>query len=120
MKANELRIGNYVNLIKQGYNDNLQVTEIHNKKICLQNSKEAFLDFIKPVPLTEEWLTNLGAENYKDFFIHGRFMLQWIKGHNYWYVTDEQFKTYLTKIEFVNEWQNLFFALTQKELTLIN
>ena len=110
MKANQLKVNNYV---QNGFSKTIQVKWISEESITGYN-----IETIKPIPLTEEWLTNLGAENYKEFFIHDRFMLQWIKGHNYWYVTDAQFKTYITKIEFVHEWQNLFFTLTQKELTL--
>jgi len=127
MKANEIKINNWIN-----YNScNLKINSIiHPEPFIGQNYSNKWLiavdnncltvtlDKINPIPLSEEWLTNLGAKKYKKFIIHDRFVLQWINGHNYWYVTDANFQSYITKIEFVHEWQNLFFELTKKELTL--
>ena len=133
MKANELRIGNYVIDEDDRTDSNIYIIsrieteeytdwnsgDNYNFAVSILNSKDCYYD-INPlgIPLTEEWLTNLGAEKYKKFIIHDRFVLQWKNGHNYWYVTDANFQSYITKIEFVHEWQNLFFTLTQKELTL--
>lgn len=111
IKANELRIGNYYN----------------NFGILKQVTKETFttvyFNSIQPIKLTEEWLLYFGAKEYlgsKISFKYSRFDLFWREDYKYWYVTDFDNETYLTKIEFVHEFQNFIFVMDGKELTLKN
>jgi hypothetical protein len=102
MKANELRLGNYV------YDNLGGVLKI--KGISLDST----LSHIKPIPLTEEWFLKFGFhKKYKSYekgdfsFING--------GYN-------KLAYKLSIIEntpkYVHQLQNLYFALTGEELTI--
>lgn len=109
MKASELRIGNLVQ-------DTLGVVEIG------LNAQVKFADVYKPIPLTEEWLYRFGFESTKE----GIFKLfkdnktictvqEWDFG-NFEY---SQLTVHGIYIYYVHQLQNLYFALTNQELTLI-
>jgi len=70
----------------------------------------------KPIQLTDEWLEHYGAQRNYDNYIYDRFIFIWKKSYKYWYVVDLQSNVYLTKIEFVHEWQNFNFAMSGEEL----
>ena len=48
----------------------------------------------------------------------GSFMLIWKDAYKFWYVIDKQSLCYVTKIEFVHEWQNFVFVMKGKELKI--
>lgn len=128
MKANELRIGNYLNG-KQGY---VVVSEIRaNNSVKIHDNTSSFYvgTCLKPIPLTEEWLFNFNME-YVDGFSSQRKL--YVKKHEY----DISQITYSEKeglmrlsngeqkgtmliphIKYVHQLQNLYFALTGEELT---
>jgi hypothetical protein len=101
MKANELRIGNYV-YDTLGKVNTYIVKEPHNQ--------------VKPIPLTEEWLLKFGFErsglyNVKDeVYVYDEYGLT-DTGFEY------RFNYTQIKLKYVNQLQNLYFALTGKELT---
>lgn len=131
LKANELRIGNYLNG-KQGH---VTVTEIRKNNIVkIQDNTSSFYvgTCLKPIPLTEEWLLKFDME-YADEFSNQRKL--YVKKHEY----DISQITYSEKeglmrlsngeqkgtmliphIKYVHQLQNLYFALTGEELTLKN
>lgn len=129
MKANELRLGNYVM-----YNDMvMRVSEIlspkrrederYNNKYVIELFEgegliDATLDEIKPIPLTIEFLLKFAAKSRFENteFIYDRFRLIWKESYGYWYVIDTDSIAYITKVEFVHEWQNLIFILNGEEL----
>jgi len=112
MKANELRIGNYLNTI-YGIK---RVSDISVDRWCW------FLDSkVEPITLTEEWLLKLGFDfgsdfigecffiefdDKNDFFIH-------IENDKFYYNYDE------IEIKHVHQLQNLYFALTNNELEIL-
>ena len=115
MKANELRIGNYVNdsigLITIGLNGNIK-----------------FADVYHPIPLTEEWLLKFGLEKrYAGWFeIRSRFDGDYDE-FSYNINTKEihllqdsgrKYEVHLCNIKHVHQLQNLYFALTGEELTI--
>jgi hypothetical protein len=119
MKANELRIGNW---IKDG-NDFEQVTIYHLD--CLSIARCEF----DPIKLTEEWLLKFGFEKWEAKFnmgsssqptvgwIHGKFNLY----KSYQGITHEQHISMNNLIcKSVHQLQNLYFALTNEELTWTN
>lgn len=135
MRASELRLGNliYVKCIAKecGYDEfEAQECNIYNIKGILEGNE----DFLyKPIRLTEEWLLKFGFnKDYKKGWIGVD-----IKSDSGGMTTDfvlaeplnmGQWQTYyafvyndyrFTGLEFVHQLQNLYFALTQKELTLI-
>jgi len=77
----------------------------------------------EPILLTEEWLDKfshcaLTEKTKKGLIVVDRFKLIWKPEYNYWYVLDFMNDTYITKVEFVHEWQNVYFSLNGKELTI--
>lgn len=131
LSPNELRIGNLVHFIFT--NETVEILginahELNNKSIyntisfrSLNLYCESF-ETIKPIPLTEEWLLNLG------FPLKGFYRLQvtsflelcW-KPHDKTLnlQTKKNGFTENSKVKYVHELQNLYFALTGTELTLI-
>jgi hypothetical protein len=130
MKANELRIGNYIKadkikIARMGLesDDYCQITAlgIHH----IENG-----DIIaEPIPLTEEWLIKFGFERFqgwlnKDAFSPGhpsqRFDLYWSKIDGFMmksrYQEDVPDTFYMRHIKFVHQLQNLYFALTGNEI----
>ena len=112
MEENELRIGNWVEIIQP----NKEVyTTIQPSCFSVEIKK-----FYKPIPLTEEWLLKFGL--YK---LDGCFSLQTKRGNliieedlceitgNY---NDIGFNA---PCKYVHQLQNLYFALTGKELAKV-
>lgn len=112
MEARELRIGNYYDFSHSG-----QIEQITGKDIYDFES-DPIDDIYYPIPLTEEWLLKFGAHKERDKWIYDRFKLFYFESYDYWYVTDHIDNTYITKLNYVHEWQNLFFTLNRRELTL--
>lgn len=110
MKANELRIGNYI----YSFGD---ILKIDLNDIC--NVECSTDDVFEPIPLTEEWLLKFGFEKinneywymYYAFCINEYFDVFGIK------VTKSWQNIYGIKIRYVHQLQNLYFALTGQELT---
>jgi hypothetical protein len=113
MEANELRIGNYVY-------DTILKKQIEIKATYFSQAKD-----FEPIPLTEEWLMkfnemkkfggsiylpimNLKAELH--FEIYGNEIVSTIKS--------DFANLILDRIKHVHQLQNLYFALTNEELTI--
>jgi hypothetical protein len=107
MKANEIRICNYV------------WNEVQQKAI--QVNLKVLVDLLngidwQPIPLTEEWLLRFGFEKDNElnfvkfsFKVHfwsscNSYMYGWIGGN--------------IELKYVHQLQNLYFSLTGKELTI--
>jgi len=125
LSARELRIGNYVFGLYYSYDD---IDEDERTELCmvvgldvvgfsehqiwvegLENSeREVYSDF-EPIPLNEEWLLKFGFSgwdkgNYTMILSNGNFM---------------EFEYVIAKnIKYVHQLQNLYFALTNEELTI--
>jgi hypothetical protein len=118
MKANELRIGNWVEQPNDGVT---RVTAILND---LQIKTETgYIDkYCRPIPLTEEWLVKFGFE--KDILdIDSRYILE---GKHYTFTSNWLSEEIIyvnlnethTDIQYLHQLQNLYFALTGEELTI--
>ena len=128
MEAQELRISNYFEYRIQDKLDERkdwwEVSQIDVNDLVILDSN---IDYdYRPIPLTEEWLVKFGFEhtktpyvrrppNCKLFILAGIILVrskikdsQNIYWHNW---TD-------TKIQYVHQLQNLYFALTGEELTI--
>ena len=111
MKANELRVGNYYN------NNGDRQIEPSDIDFCHRNNK-AFCELNKPIPLTEEWLTEFGCIKIEPT----RFAMPLQKGHSihinfdnglcYWAAN----MFFGVKVLYVHQLQNIYLALTGKEL----
>jgi hypothetical protein len=124
MKASELRIGNYVLLSGQLH----KIIELlENESSCewLITSPDIMIDNylyeeIKPIPLTEDWLVRFGFTNTSSNIIHRRKDFNLPFFNLTMYNEDISFSQNGFKIivKHVHQLQNLYFALTQKELEI--
>ena len=112
MKAEELRFGNLVL-----NNDFDIVTEI---KEGWQIDSCDF--YYRPIPLTEEWLIKFGFVKYgtlHDSYKLNPFIVELgILGNHYTFrkIMNREESILLKEIKYVHQLQNLYFALTNKEL----
>jgi len=130
MEANELRIGNYVDLIGLDYVMDNPVADYNSRETVVVDSSvlKNILDFngttdydlYEPIPLTEEWLLRFGfekiiVENYP-LYVYDGFMIE--------IYTDNCVVCYnnteIPKIKFVHSLQNLYFSIKLKELLCDN
>ena len=120
MKANELRIGNYVTLLgKITKVSPIMIAEEYQSGLCSS-------DYLEDIPLTEKWLLKFGFDlirnnkdsGYKQYenYTNGFTIMFSIE-------VNEQPVCWVESIGldvmFVHQLQNLYFALTGKELTII-
>ena len=119
MKATELRLGNLIR-----FNDLIQPEKIVVIDgyffWSFRDGKYDVSNYYHPIPLTEERLLKMGnaikGRFPNEVDIYDRFRFIWKESYKYWYVVTIESKEYLTKIEFVHEYQNFIFALTGEEL----
>ena len=141
MKASELRIGNLINGIYHAYDDGIN-EDIQNETICKvvtldvsgsgdyqiyvysDEDIEQFSEF-EPITLTEEWLLKFGfkaktinhnfrIESDTDFQISSAARNVNTNERSIFYLQSE----FGTKINYVHQLQNIYFALIGEELTL--
>ena len=106
MKATELRIGNYV--IEKGKIKPMYSISNHNAKDYSR---------IKPIPLTEEWFVKFGFESDGIEWWNGILSIGICK-EGLRYLPTEQINVRVgIVLQYVHQLQNLYFALTNEELT---
>jgi hypothetical protein len=147
MKANELRIGNWIS--DRGMKE-WQIDSWERKnKVAAKSPIFKFgdldmeghplteeVDFLIPIPLTEEWHNKFGVkiDGFKSFQYTISKRKSIIFTGDYVYLRDWAREVGKTSLDdnlctlwnkdlkrrdmFVHEWQNLYFALTGEELTL--
>jgi prolipoprotein diacylglyceryltransferase len=118
MNATELRIGNLVNHSIYG---NCETTSLDYEMICIQRTeidiKNWFvIEDYQPIPLTDEILIEFNfTKKYENTFSIERFMVYRLDGVFYFSIPN-----FSIEIKSVHQLQNLYYALTCKELTLRN
>lgn len=129
MKANELRIGNYVLDINQSIVEVESITSYGINLTCDGNSvyPDDEINHIKPIPLTEELFKNLTSNFTKGQNKTGGI---WVAFHNmhldlYWNEKDKYYYYHTNELQskpilFVHRFQNLIYELSDIELTLKN
>lgn len=129
LTASELRTGN---LIQTDYEGTMEVVNINSERLEYIDAKKPNyraigrfeLAFVKPIPLTEEWLLKFGFEKVSRTW---RFILpvgicelgiRYSSANPSYYSAfiNEQFMT--REIQYVHQLQNLFFAITNEELII--
>ena len=124
MEAKELRLGNVC--LRENFMVNkwdkekfYQINVGCNDIVACVNSPQKF----KPITLTEEWLVKMGFD-YKIKSIHYRKWYIWDKDTQKGMDIFEEDEGYVfngdTNIKHVHSLQNLYFALTNKELIIKN
>ena len=110
MEATELRIGNW---ILNGIGEKFQA---NGETIGNFMAGQMVLGNFNPIPLTEEWLLKLGFRKMVTQDKHPTFLREGIHWNDgIIYVSQLGF---LNHIKSVHQLQNLYHALTGKELTL--
>jgi hypothetical protein len=119
MKANELRIGNLVS-----YDGRVFEIDTIAKEFPTLNTIEygiGVVDWgnIEPIPLTEEWLLKFGFESFhkRDFKKKGLFITTYFATPQT-LVDDDFGNKRVLELKYVHQLQNLYFALTNEELTM--
>lgn len=124
----ELRLGNYLlasceddkNYFEQIVVNGLFEDEIRHDAIGMtQPTWETDPENVKPIPLTEEWLNNLGF-TYQTMGIFTAPSVQYFSVIK-WKDCDAEFtliKDQKISVKYVHQLQNLYFALTGNELTI--
>jgi len=119
MEATEIIIGKwYRRTHGKGFTDCEMTLELMAR--IFSDEDIAFNDF-SGMPLTEELLLKCGAtksNSVKESLLYSRFRLFWKKSYNYWYVVDSTTNVYMTKIEFLHEWQNFVNIMDGHELQI--
>ena len=115
MKANELMVGNLV--IFSEDQTIFKVEEISTTGLAVSNENESTwieIDQFQPIPLDEEWLKRFDWQLISNinYYFNSYFSID-IYGHVY-YQNDYTGLNIYT----VHQLQNLYFALTGKELTI--
>ena len=139
ISATELRIGNLINHTNENGKFELEVIELLKEGINVNSNDGIWFlkyEYIKPIPLTEEWLEKFGYNkfnynsdtmNSSEYFIatlnkfktkngivlkHGlKYSKNKVFGINYKCLSENP-------IEFVHQLQNIYFVLTGEELIL--
>jgi hypothetical protein len=116
----ELRLDNYICI-----NNNLhpcRVKEITMSSVVVESIKENYseptINSMNPIPLTDEWLIRMGFDKFAEHtpsFGHDDI---YRKGYIDIHARYNQYHFHGILINFVHELQNLYFALTKKELTM--
>ena len=122
MKANELRIGNWITYDDKPFQVGLWFfTEL--------DAKVSYINDFEPIPLTEEWILKFGFAKIQNIYQrHNQILLEPIlNGLNrsyrvkFWTTSiaraEPIYQSQLT-IQYVHQLQNLYFALTGEELTI--
>ena len=106
IKANELRIGNIIGSI---HTDITREVDLFLFNEIFDD--QTYLDHLKPIPLTEEWLVRFGAKRFcKDFNLKGIIIHTRKRGF--------VLRKSVPVIKYVHSLQNLIHALTNEELTI--
>ena len=124
LSANELRIGNNVDLYGT-------TATVKRHDFGGPNGGGLAVDKGKPIPLIEEWLIKFGFKINEDFgfdsgedtcydiYSNGKLSIADVNGvYKLWIEIDQDdwYNFSWTKIEYVHQLQNLYFALTGFEL----
>jgi len=114
MSGEELRIGNWVNVVDKDY----QVTQILERGVNCGHIG-AMYEIVNPIPLTEEWLERFGFkfDGYCSFWKSDIELTKDV-GDNHYSVFNVHGNSLYRDgiIQYVHTLQNLYFALTGEEL----
>jgi hypothetical protein len=123
MKAHDLRVGNLFRdrsgkVLRLDFWDNMKPAQ----RVFIEGQEvhplTEDLEYCQPIPLTEEWLLKFGFEkNHNNQFIlmKGSVDILFNKDLNGWTCDGMNFS--INQTLYVNQLQNLYFALTGLELT---
>ena len=119
MKTTDLRIGNLVSY----KNEDIVVVDAVSKDFILTHGQfKISTPNIEPIPLTEQWLLDFGFEVEREHYDKGRLSILLADNNNDYYKNGRVFYKSWAIMEsqpkYVHQLQNLYLALTQKELII--
>jgi hypothetical protein len=124
MESTELRIGNLVLALtgETKYNEVVVNTIFGYGINSYYNEAEYVYDEIKPIPITEEWLLKFGFKQIKPnhYWFKDKNSLRFslIDNNLHCSIGDDEYGVLYKMIKYVHELQNLYYALTNQELTI--
>ena len=107
MKANQIRIGNYVR-------------DPYNKEIKVAHVSPDDASFLNPIPLTEDWVLKLGFELKSKWTECGTYGLSLETDNGKYFAEQSGEILYAKELKYVHQIQNLYFAITGEELKIID
>ena len=129
MEAKELRLGNYIEW--SGNIHKVIAIDLQGVFIKKKNLQLRFIKTIKPIPLTEEWLLKFGFKRHGGDYYNDIIILKNVVCFDTGRVFDAfEIKIFpnelgsaqevegMLEISYVHQLQNLYFALTGKELII--
>jgi len=126
MNITELRIGNLVYCVAT--NNIQKITGITEEHTYVNSITFDYLEFdeLEPIDITEEWLIRFGFEHSDRFgFEHSDFLQDFIKDSFHLIITNNG--KFISpdicrspELKYVHQLQNLYFALTGKELNTVD
>lgn len=143
MEASELRIGNYYRQIALGEIARVNLFTFSEWQNHIDCDDDSFGDWMSPIPLTEEWLSKFGLKGTSTEGISTFDDIENESGDTYWWekrikrsITNDGFSFTIVRwgidgeftfsnhllrvrVKHVHQLQNLYFALTGEELTII-
>lgn len=112
MKAQDLRIGNYVVVMH-----NVQkVTQILEKGLNCGNVG-CLYSLVEPIPLTEEWLIKFGFDKLHGNWFDNGGVIELSEKDNGYVMLEDSYYHCSQDLLYVHQLQNLYFALIGEELT---
>jgi hypothetical protein len=109
-----LRINNYYEL--KGSVLGGGICQLKNLKDFIHIGDLIESDLVKPIPLTEEWLLKFGFQRFPWGLVKDGLLFK--DDLKCSYLILQVGNGFERKIHYVHEFQNLYFALTQRELTV--
>ena len=117
IKANELRIGNFVTAIRCDNSQIIdQVKQLHESYVMTKFD----WDKVEPIPLDEEWLLKFGIKLNKSFYNYEFEIEKWKDEFIMTISFNHESGGFVIGLKHVHQLQNLYFALTGTELTTKN
>ena len=115
MKANELRIGNWVKY--EGRHFQMYVIAKDLPFLDTMEFGDGVVEWkdIEPIPLTEEWLIKFGFEKGGNWFDEGG-MIELKEKEDAYVMLEDSYYHCSQDLFYVHQLQNLYFALTGQEL----
>lgn len=119
MKPEELRIGNWYQSVKWKQPVQLELSdlvELYHRCDGAELDEEIIAEMFEPIPITEEWLIKFGFEKIKNEYYTINDIISFIIDLKICYILiDNKLEI---EIKYIHQLQNLYFALTGKELEI--
>lgn len=120
MKATDLRIGNIVYYISENDNNEIEkfINKVDGQDLSLMESDDKYLNLHLPIPITDEWLLKSGFKPTYTWMPNIWSHCNGLIGYDSFDNCVRVDQTWLGKMPFLHQLQNLYFVITGKELEI--